>query len=97
MTIRAADDIAVSDEELRPSASEVLQAEIAETRQRVADGIDAISDRISPAAIEKRVKDSLKLQARTFLGLVRAHPVPFAFAGFGVSVLLWRLLRPARD
>lgn len=84
------------DADLHPSPREQLEAEIAVTRRRVAENIDAIADRVSPSALESRLKFAAKQRVLALAGLVKSHPVPFVLGGLSAGALVWLALRPRR-
>lgn len=85
----AADDAAPDNQ---PSAAaQLLQAEIAVTRQRVASEVDAIAEKIKPENIKRQIVSSLQERAYAALDLARRNPVPVAVAlGAGLLLLIWR-------
>jgi ElaB/YqjD/DUF883 family membrane-anchored ribosome-binding protein len=46
--------------------TEELNAEIADTRQSLADDLDALQDRVSPSAVVQRRKEAMSYRMRTF-------------------------------
>jgi Protein of unknown function (DUF3618) len=72
-------------------AAQMLQAQIALTRQRVASEVDAIAERIKPENIKRQLVSSLRERAFAAMALARRNPVPVAVAcGAAVLLLVWR-------
>lgn len=73
------------------AAAQLLQAEIAMTRQRVASEVDAIAEKIKPENIKRQVIASLQDRAYAAVELARRNPVPVAVAlGAGLLFVIWR-------
>jgi Protein of unknown function (DUF3618) len=72
-------------------AAQLLQAEIAVTRQRLASQVDELAERIKPENIKRQLVSSLRERAFAALDLARNNPVPVAMAcGAAVLLLIWR-------
>ena len=75
------------------SAAEIEQ-ELNETTDRLAARVDALVDRVSPAAIAGRGRAALRRAVTTPAGRPRAEAIGALVGGFvGVAVLVWRARR----
>jgi hypothetical protein len=73
-----------------------IEAEIVETRTEMAETIEAIQDRLTPANIVANAKETVRHAAtekvkqmtdNTFMDTIRANPVPAAMIGLGAAWL----------
>ncbi len=72
-------------------AAQLLQAQIAATRQRVASEVDAIAEKIKPENIKRQLVLAIKARAMVAWQLARRNPAPLAAVlGAGVLLMIWR-------
>jgi hypothetical protein len=77
---------------------EQLRAEAAATRSRLADDVDALEHKLSPANLRDEAKLALERGARRWtsraLNLTRQHPALAVLAGLSAGWLLWAIIKP---
>jgi hypothetical protein len=77
-----------------PRTPAQIEAEIRRTRERLANNVDQIADRVKPANVAKRGADSAKAQLVDGNGQVRAERLAAVVAVVAaVGVLMWRRSR----
>jgi hypothetical protein len=72
------------------ASTERLAAEAAITRRRVVRDIEALGNKLEPAARVGRVATA---GAAGVARIVRRHPIPIVLSLLGLGVLVWRLRR----